>query len=738
MSSKKQIFTITVSILLSVALVAVVVNASTSIGIDISVGGDLDIVGTDLQATTGAINISKLGSLTTIKGAFNVDEAATLDSTLSVTGVTTLATTTTTKLTVSNLTSGRIPIISTNGLISDDGDLLFSGDTLTVTNITVSSNLEVGGNATTTGNLVVSGTSTLATTTVSNLTVSGTSTLATTTLSGDLDLNLKQLKNVVLENLADFPSSPVEGQMFWSTATATPYWYTGSQWKGDVSGATFVVATSDSKNKWKADYVADGTADEVEIQAAIDALPSGGGKVTLLEGTYTTTNRIILDSNQTLEGMGYATHIYNTGTTYSAVRVIGVAATHKEKVVVSNLRITGVAGSSNGIYFYYCDYCRAVDNWIEDIGNEGILFSSSTHSIARGNKISGGDKDTDGVKLVNTKYSIISGNNIKDMGSGGTCPCTSDGIELEHSAYNTITSNVIEGGNEYGISLESASIYNSITSNIIRNTASTGILITGGIDNLVSGNMVFDSSSNGIVNYTNCHGTVISGNLIENSDGYGIWVTGANYTAVTGNIVKGDSDSGHGIVLASGASYGVVSGNVVEGMAGAGSNCIYLAGGSSENVVTGNVVRDCSLYEFLMTDDSDNNVIIGNNFFGQGSNFGTATGNMEKANLGYSPALVIDAVDDVIEARGEVVRLNPNGDYTLTSAPTIADGVEQGDTLTLIAANNEPNTVTIQDQGTLASSNLQLATSTRVIAAGKVLVLIWDGTDWIEVSYADN
>jgi hypothetical protein len=52
--------------------------------------------------------------------------------------------------------------------------------------------------------------------------------------------------------------------------------------------ATIVVAASDSseKSKAQADYVCDGTNDEVEIQAAITALPVVGGKVYLCEGNY--------------------------------------------------------------------------------------------------------------------------------------------------------------------------------------------------------------------------------------------------------------------------------------------------------------------------------------------------------------------------------------------------------------------------------------------------------------------
>ncbi len=59
----------------------------------------------------------------------------------------------------------------------------------------------------------------------------------------------------------------------------------GFENKGAMA-ATVVVAASDSLNKAAANYVCDGVADEVEIHAAIAALPATGGKVVLLEGNY--------------------------------------------------------------------------------------------------------------------------------------------------------------------------------------------------------------------------------------------------------------------------------------------------------------------------------------------------------------------------------------------------------------------------------------------------------------------
>ncbi|RKY70192.1 MAG: hypothetical protein DRQ24_09690, partial [Candidatus Latescibacterota bacterium] len=47
-----------------------------------------------------------------------------------------------------------------------------------------------------------------------------------------------------------------------------------------------VVAASDSSHKEKADVIFDGMDDQIRIQEAMDALPSGGGTVELLEGTF--------------------------------------------------------------------------------------------------------------------------------------------------------------------------------------------------------------------------------------------------------------------------------------------------------------------------------------------------------------------------------------------------------------------------------------------------------------------
>lgn len=80
--------------------------------------------------------------------------------------------------------------------------------------------------------------------------------------------------------------------------------------------ATLVVAASDAapQSKLGADFVCDGTADEVEINAAISALPAPGGKVVLTEGTFELASAVALVSNTTLEGSGeLATILHGDG-----------------------------------------------------------------------------------------------------------------------------------------------------------------------------------------------------------------------------------------------------------------------------------------------------------------------------------------------------------------------------------------------------------------------------------------
>ena len=100
-----------------------------------------------------------------------------------------------------------------------------------------------------------------------------------------------------------------------------------------IQGRMMIVATQSSSEKSKetADFVGDGVGDQEEIYEAIHALPSSGGTVTLMEGTYDIRKvegklgGVIIDrSNVTLAGQGTATRlILAPDQNTNVIRIIG-------------------------------------------------------------------------------------------------------------------------------------------------------------------------------------------------------------------------------------------------------------------------------------------------------------------------------------------------------------------------------------------------------------------------------
>ena len=169
-------------------------NGNTAVAGTLDVSGDTSVStfdstgATSLATSGGAVNISKSGVMTTVKGTLNVDEAVTLDGALDVTGDTSVSTFDSTGATSLATAGGAVNISSTGvmttvkGTLNVDEAVTFDG-TLNVTgntgidgdfdvatnkftvasgtgNTVVAGTLEVGSNATITGNLIVSGTTT--------------------------------------------------------------------------------------------------------------------------------------------------------------------------------------------------------------------------------------------------------------------------------------------------------------------------------------------------------------------------------------------------------------------------------------------------------------------------------------------------------------------------------------------------------------------------------------------------
>lgn len=93
----------------------------------------------------------------------------------------------------------------------------------------------------------------------------------------------------------------------------------------------------------------------------------------------------------------------------------------------------------------------------------------------------------------------------------------------------------------------------------------------------------------------------------------------------------------------------------------------------------------------------------------------------------------ITAVTATISHTAAIITLTANASYTLTSAPTITDGVD-GEDLLIINVDTA-DTITIQDQATLASSNLRLSAPTIALGPRDSIRLVYSSTvgDWVQV-----
>lgn len=240
------------------------------------------------------------------------------------------------------------------------------------------------------------------------------------------------------------------------------------------------------------DYLCDGTADDVEINAAIQALPSTGGEIVILDGTYNITATIAMNKDNTkLSGNGAATILKRMldGSPEEGVITINAA---NGGCCVENLQIDGNKATYSSIYSY------------------GIYLA--------------GGKDNN----------TITGNTINNNHFTG--------IYVYCSDNNIITGNTISS-NKYGI-YQVSSNNNTFVGNISNNNTNEGICVDGN-NNTITGNTSVNNADNGItVNGYDEKSNTVTGNTCINNDRSGIYVSNSDNNTIAGNTcIRGTGQS---------------------------------------------------------------------------------------------------------------------------------------------------------------------------------------------------
>lgn len=199
-------------------------------------------------------------------------------------------------------------------------------------------------------------------------------------IDGNVDFNKKQAINLAIENKNTWPPGPVVGQVIYRTDLKAGYIWNGTTWENftkSLRTSTLVIAAYNSKDKLRADYVCDGVGDQVEINQAINDLPTSGGKIILLEGNYNLSASInITKSNVTIEGQGPGTNL-NT----SVDGLTFFTASNKNRITIRDMCFISTAEDTYIASLTNCNYIRIEEIWISGTYLDIVINGGRGHII---------------------------------------------------------------------------------------------------------------------------------------------------------------------------------------------------------------------------------------------------------------------------------------------------------------------------------------------------------------------
>ena len=294
-----------------------------------------------------------------------------------------------------------------------------------------------------------------------------------------------------------------------------------------------------------ADFVCDGRNDQVAINTAILALPSNGGKVILLEGTYNITAAININKpNVSIEGMGNSTVLKRMWNSSSLEGVLNIG---NSNISVQNLSVDGSKSeysSENNCGIYI---------------KPGNINNTITNNTCNKSKYAGICSNSDNDNIVNTCNKITE-NTCNDNGSNGI--------------YNYGNNDIIIG-------------------NICNSNSKVGIVNSSRYGNNIVGNMCDGNVEKGILN-SGMRSTIL-GNTCNFNTGSGIY-SGGEYTTIVGNTCIanniGIEDRGRNTI--SGNSCNNNSTGIIVGVISTitGNNCydnkVGIRIDGDKNTITGN------------------------------------------------------------------------------------------------------------------------------------------------------
>lgn len=324
--------------------------------------------------------------------------------------------------------------------------------------------------------------------------------------------------------------------------------------------------------------------DFATLQAALDAVPAGGGLVILPPGRFLVDQPLVLTRGETrVVGAGAATCLVNTNQTGQPTLIVRPAEIEKDprarlwRVQLADFRICGDPGAADG-------------KSTQPKSGDGLLAHGINELFLHGISIDhhGGN----GIRMVD---------------------CTED-ARLCNSilTYNRLAGLAIQGGHDIVVNAnqfeENQDAVRCIDSfnlcmngNNIDDHLGNGVVIENTYGSVVSGNMIEECNGTAIILDRDCYGITLSANVIAHNMGGGIDVRDGWGCAVSANTFT--LDDGFGVKVGPQAGRIPITGNAFcdsylgetarrqkEGNFGGG----ILLDGTSDIVISGNTFTGLS------------------------------------------------------------------------------------------------------------------------------------------------
>lgn len=365
---------------------------------------------------------------------------------------------------------------------------------------------------------------------------------------------------------------------------------------------------------YSGDFVCDGAADEVEIQAAIDYVQAlGGGIVFIQQGEYEIASTISLAGYITLKGTGVGFTGFATllnladGADCVLLDLKGEDAGVSRSVALKDIWFGGNATNQTGNFdlvdftslrtLGYIDHC-----YFQLASRDGLLVRSCVITNCRfmNNYRRGINAITDNYIAFNEFPSNAHHVDYDSANSGGIYSSTGNNHIISNSIYNSTFGSGITCFNASG---------DIIIGNRVSANNWTGIALTGATKSIVSNNTVYNNSQRGV-------GSV-----------YGISLSGSSEIIITGNHCyddQGTPTQDSGILVAGDSDDNIITENNCENNTDYGIN--ILADTCERNLVKDNILTNNGTAPF--NDAGTDTKLATKTFqFIQGTTFISAAGN---------------------------------------------------------------------------------------------------------------